>query len=197
MQAKISSGQTKDLTSSARNVKGVQVLSTRVEAKDPKSLREIADRLKDRIRSGIILLGAKGDGKVMLLCAVTPDLTDKYPAQKLIKEVAQYVGGTGEVEPIWLRQAELKSKGYPRLWKKFTNSFKESPKTPEKTASLLALICQEGFFLLFFLLSLLGFLLFLGNFSPAGFHQRPDLSPLVRFPGYFFKISSNRPRAPL
>ncbi|HYB19930.1 MAG TPA: DHHA1 domain-containing protein, partial [Thermodesulfobacteriota bacterium] len=34
-------------------------------------------------------------GKVMLLCAVTPDLQDRYPAQKLVKEVAQYVGGTG------------------------------------------------------------------------------------------------------
>ena len=95
LQAKISSGQTKDLTSSARDVKGIRVLSTLVEARDPKTLREIADRLKDRIRSGIILLGAKGDGKVMLLCAVTPDLTDKYPAQRLVKEVAQYVGGTG------------------------------------------------------------------------------------------------------
>jgi alanyl-tRNA synthetase len=95
LQAKISSGQTKDLTSSARNIKGIQVLSTLVEAKDPKILREIADRLKDRLRSGIILLGAKGDGKVMLLCVVTPDLADKYPAQKLVKEVAKYVGGTG------------------------------------------------------------------------------------------------------
>jgi len=93
--SKISSGQTKDLTASARSIKGIQVLSTLVEAKDPKTLREIADRLKDRMPSGIILLGAKTDGKVMLLCAVTPDLQDRYPAQKLVKEVAQYVGGTG------------------------------------------------------------------------------------------------------
>jgi alanyl-tRNA synthetase len=95
LQAKISSGQTKDLTSSVRNIKGIQVLSTLVEARDPKTLRETADRLKDRLRSGIILLGAKGDGKVMLLCVVTPDLADKFPAQKLVKEVAKYVGGTG------------------------------------------------------------------------------------------------------
>jgi alanyl-tRNA synthetase len=95
LQVRIASGKTKDLISSVREVKGVRVLSTRVETKDPKSLRETADRLKDQIKSGIILLGAQGDGKVMLLCAVTPDLTGKYPAQKLVKEIAQIVGGTG------------------------------------------------------------------------------------------------------
>jgi len=95
LQVKIASGKTKDLISSVREIKGVRVLSTRVETKDPKSLREAADRLKDQIKSGIILLGAEGDGKVMLLCAVTPDLTGKYPAQKLVKEIAQIVGGTG------------------------------------------------------------------------------------------------------
>jgi alanyl-tRNA synthetase len=59
----------------------------------------MADRLKGQIRSGIILLGAAGDGKAMLLCVVTPDLSEKYPAQKLIREVARYVGGTGGGRP--------------------------------------------------------------------------------------------------
>jgi alanyl-tRNA synthetase len=95
LQARIASGKTKDLISSTREVKGIRVLSTQVEAKDPKNLREMADRLKDQIKSGIVLLGAQGDGKVMLLCAVTADLTEKYPAQKLVKEIAQIVGGTG------------------------------------------------------------------------------------------------------
>jgi alanyl-tRNA synthetase len=58
-------------------------------------LREMADRLKDQIRSGIILLGAQGNGKALLLCAVTKDLEDRYPANRLIKEVAKYVEGTG------------------------------------------------------------------------------------------------------
>jgi alanyl-tRNA synthetase len=95
LQAKVSAGQTKELTSSIQRVKGIQVLSTRVEVKDPKALREMADRLKDQIRSGVILLGAYGDGKAMLLCAVTKDLEERYPAHKLVKEVAKYVGGTG------------------------------------------------------------------------------------------------------
>jgi alanyl-tRNA synthetase len=99
LQAKISTGQSQDLIRTARDVKGIRVLSTQVEAKDPKSLRQMADRLKGQIRSGIILLGAMGDGKAMLLCVVTPDLSEKYPAQKLIQEVAQYVGGTGGGRP--------------------------------------------------------------------------------------------------
>ena len=95
LQARISAGQSRELISSTRTVKGIKVLSRHVEVKDPKSLREMADRLKGQIHSGIILLGAQSDGKAMLLCAVTPDLAEKYPAQKLIKEVAKYVGGTG------------------------------------------------------------------------------------------------------
>jgi alanyl-tRNA synthetase len=99
LQAKISTGQSQELIGSTRDVKGIKVLSTQVEAKDPKSLRQMADRLKGQIRSGIILLGAAGDGKAMLLCVVTPDLSEKYPAQKLIREVARYVGGTGGGRP--------------------------------------------------------------------------------------------------
>jgi alanyl-tRNA synthetase len=99
LQAKISTGKAQDLIQAARDVKGIRVLSTQVEAKDPRSLRQMADRLKGQIRSGIILLGAMADGKAMLLCAVTPDLSEKYPAQKLIKEVAAYVGGTGGGRP--------------------------------------------------------------------------------------------------
>jgi alanyl-tRNA synthetase len=95
LQAKIASGQSRDLISSTREIKGIRVLSTQVEAKDPKALRAMADRLKDQIRSGIILLGAQGDGRAMLLCAVTKDLEERYPAHKLIREVAKYVGGTG------------------------------------------------------------------------------------------------------
>ncbi len=111
LQVKMASGKSKDLVSSAREVKGVRILSAQVEAKDPKSLREMADRLKDQIKSGIVLLGAQGDGKVMLLCAVTPDLAGKYPAQKLIKEIAQMVGGTGGGRPDMAQAGGTKTDG--------------------------------------------------------------------------------------
>ncbi len=96
LRAKVSAGRSEELASSIRRIKGIQILSTRVEEiKDPKALREMADRLKGQIRSGIILLGAQGDGKAILLCAVTKDLEEKYPAHKLVRELAKYVGGTG------------------------------------------------------------------------------------------------------
>jgi len=96
LRARLSAGQSQELASSIKRIKGIQILSTRVEEiKDPRALREMADRLKSQIRSGIILLGAQGDGKAILLCAVTKDLEEKYPAHKLVREVAKYVGGTG------------------------------------------------------------------------------------------------------
>ena len=99
LQTKVSGGQILDLIQKAKVVKGIQILSTRVEGKDPKGLREMADRLKDQIRSGIILLGAEGNGKGMLLCAVTPDLTQRYSAQRLIQELAKFVEGSGGGRP--------------------------------------------------------------------------------------------------
>jgi alanyl-tRNA synthetase len=118
LRAKISSGETADLTSSARSIKGIQVLSTLIDARDPKALREIADRLRNRIRSGIILLGAKADGKAMLLCAVTPDLADRYPAARLVKEVAQYVGGTGGGRPDMAQAGGPRAEGLPKALEK-------------------------------------------------------------------------------
>jgi alanyl-tRNA synthetase len=118
LQARISSGQTRDLTSTAKSIKGIQVLSTLIEARDPKALREIADRLRDRIRSGIILLGAKADGKAMLICAVTPDLADQYPAAKLVREVAQYVGGTGGGRSDMAQAGGTRIEGLPEALEK-------------------------------------------------------------------------------
>jgi len=69
----------------------------------------MADRLKDRMRSGVLLLGAEGDGKAMILCAVTQDLIPKYSAQKLIQEIAQFVGGKGGGRP------DLAQAGGPRV----------------------------------------------------------------------------------
>jgi alanyl-tRNA synthetase len=99
LQAKLSGGQIQDLLEAIKTVRGIRVLSTRVVGKDPRGLREMADRLKDRMQSGILLLGAEGDGKAMILCAVTPDLIPKYSAQKLIQEIAKLLGGTGGGRP--------------------------------------------------------------------------------------------------
>jgi len=109
LQTKISGGQVSDLVETAKTVRGIRVLSARVDGKDPKGLREMADRLKDRLQSGILLLGAEADGKAMILCAVTRDLISKYSAQKLIQEIAGLVGGKGGGRP------DMAQAGGPRV----------------------------------------------------------------------------------
>lgn len=111
LKAKISANQSKELIWAAKKVKGIQVLATTVEVKDPKELRELADLLKSQIQSGIILLGAQGNGKVMLLCAVTKDLQEKYPAHLLIKKIATHVGGTGGGRPDLAQAGGTKVEG--------------------------------------------------------------------------------------
>lgn len=91
----ISNFQSDKLIEKTVELKGIRVLTAIVDARDAKSLRELGDKLRDKLRSGIILLGSKMDGKAMLLCLVTGDLTNRYHAGMLIKEIAPLVGGSG------------------------------------------------------------------------------------------------------
>jgi alanyl-tRNA synthetase len=84
-----------DLAAQARPVAGVQVLAARLDGADPKSLREILDRLKDRLGSGVIVLATVTEGKVSLVAGITKDLTDRARAGDLIRIVAERVGGKG------------------------------------------------------------------------------------------------------
>ena len=99
LKGKLASRDSSDLLSQVREIKGVKVLATTVEAPDVKTLRDLGDKLKDKIQSGIILLGSRAEDKAMLLCMVTKDLTDKYNAGKIVKEIAPIVGGNGGGRP--------------------------------------------------------------------------------------------------
>ena len=70
-----------------------------MEADSPKELRESADGIKDKLGSGIILLGAIKEGKVMLTCVVTKDLIDRFNAGDIIKRLSTIVGGKGGGRP--------------------------------------------------------------------------------------------------
>jgi len=82
-----------------RAVKDVQVLSSRVEETDRTHLRNMVDALKAELKSGVVVLGAAGDGKVALVVGVTKDLTSRLHAGKIAQAVAQKVGGTGGGRP--------------------------------------------------------------------------------------------------
>ena len=87
-----------DLVGQAREVNGAKVLVARVEG-DGKALRELADKLRERIGKGVVALGSEQAGKAILLVAVTKDLTAKVRAGDLVKEAARLVGGSGGGKP--------------------------------------------------------------------------------------------------
>ena len=95
LKARLLRKQSEDLINTAREINGVNVISQEVATADPKDLREFGDHLKDKLKSGIIVLGAKADGKVFLLCRITPDLTDRFNAGRIIKDLSVFIGGKG------------------------------------------------------------------------------------------------------
>ncbi len=99
LKGKLAAKDSGDLMGRVRQINGVAVLATIVEASDVKTLRDFGDKLRDRLRSGIILLGSRAEGKAMLLCLVTKDLTDRYHAGKIIQSIAPLVGGSGGGRP--------------------------------------------------------------------------------------------------
>jgi alanyl-tRNA synthetase len=78
-----------------REIKGVRVLAQKVENLDRGALRTLADELKNRIRSGVVILGAPTDGKVSLVVMVSDDLTGRIKASDVIRRIAPLVGGGG------------------------------------------------------------------------------------------------------
>jgi len=99
LQGKLAGGASRDLLAEARQVDGVTVLATRVEGVDDKGLRDMADRLRERIKSGVVVLGAAQGERALLLTAVTKDLTGRYHAGNIIKQLAPLVGGSGGGRP--------------------------------------------------------------------------------------------------
>jgi alanyl-tRNA synthetase len=95
---KLASAQSGDLAAQAEAVGSARILATRV-AGDARALRELADKLRDKLGSGVVALGAEVDGKAVLLVAVTRDLTARLKAGDLVKEGARLVGGAGGGKP--------------------------------------------------------------------------------------------------
>ncbi len=98
-QKQFASNQGDDLVSQVQNVNGVPVLTSVVSGVNGKDLRDIADKLKDKLGTAVIVLAAVSGEKVSLVAGVTKDLTDTYQAGKILNHVAQQVGGKGGGRP--------------------------------------------------------------------------------------------------
>ena len=82
-----------------KDVKGVKVLAHRVDNLERPQMRTLIDQLRDKVGSGVVVLGSANDGKVALIAGVTKDLTSRIQAGKVIGQVAQKVGGKGGGRP--------------------------------------------------------------------------------------------------
>jgi alanyl-tRNA synthetase len=99
MKAKIARADMDSMLSRTREVRGVKVLACTLPATDRASLRNLADELKQKLGSGVIILGTPQDGKVALVVMVTSDICGRIPAGQIIKQIAPLVGGAGGGKP--------------------------------------------------------------------------------------------------
>jgi alanyl-tRNA synthetase len=88
-----------DLVAQARTIKGVKVISAEITGVDRETMRQLVDSLRQRLGSGVVVLGSGEDGKVALLAGVTKDLTSKLHAGKIVQATAKEVGGSGGGRP--------------------------------------------------------------------------------------------------
>ncbi len=92
-----------DIAESAIDLGGVKLIVSQLDGADPKSLPDVLDQLKNKIGSGIIVLGTVSEGKVGLIVGVTKDLTDRFHAGDLVNHIASQVGGKGGGRPDMAR----------------------------------------------------------------------------------------------
>ena len=99
VRMKSASSSTANVGEKIKEVKGVKVLAHRVDNLERAQLRTLVDQLRDKIGSGVVILGSASDGNVALIVGVTKDLTSRVQAGKVIGPVAQKVGGKGGGRP--------------------------------------------------------------------------------------------------
>jgi alanyl-tRNA synthetase len=83
----------------AQEINGVKVVKIKQDGLNPNELRLVADNIKDRLKSGIIVVSSVNDGQAALVCMVTKDLTNRYHAGNIVKNIAQLAGGKGGGKP--------------------------------------------------------------------------------------------------
>jgi alanyl-tRNA synthetase len=88
-----------DLLASAREIEGVKVVAAVIPLDSPKTLREVGDKLRDDMGSGVAVLGGEINSKAALLAIVSKDLTKRIKAGELVNKVASIVGGKGGGRP--------------------------------------------------------------------------------------------------
>jgi alanyl-tRNA synthetase len=102
LEQKLIAGEGNAASSAERvqEVGGIKVITRKFDGVDPKAMREMADRLRQKYSPSVVALGSDlGDGKAALLVAVTSDLTSRFKAGEIVKKIAPVIGGSGGGRP--------------------------------------------------------------------------------------------------
>lgn len=99
LKGQLAGSQSDDLLNQAVNVAGGKLLVATIDGADTAALRDLTDKLKDKLGSAIVVLAGVADGKVALVVGVSKDLSTKVKAGELVNVVAQQVGGKGGGRP--------------------------------------------------------------------------------------------------
>jgi len=99
LKGKLASSQGDELMTQAVDIKGVKLLAAQLQGADAKALRDTLDKLKDKLKSAVIVLAAVDGSKVQLAAGVSADAMGRVKAGELVNFVAQQVGGKGGGKP--------------------------------------------------------------------------------------------------
>jgi len=99
LSADLSTNDLESMLSQAQEVSGVKVVTARIVIDSPKTMREVGDKVREKMGAGIAVLGGDFQGKVSLLAIVSKNLEKRFPAGMIVKEVAALVGGSGGGRP--------------------------------------------------------------------------------------------------
>ncbi|MCD4787245.1 MAG: alanine--tRNA ligase, partial [Desulfobacterales bacterium] len=99
LKTQMASRSTDRIEDDVKSINNIKVLAKKVSVDNPAALRDLADKFKEKIKSGIVVLGCNTGPKVLLITVVTKDLVDRFHAGNIVKQVAAIVGGGGGGRP--------------------------------------------------------------------------------------------------
>ena len=99
LKSQLTAGSMLAAMDDVQTIQGISVLVKKVSADSPTALRDMGDQFKDKIQSGVVVLGSEAAGKVLLIALVTKDLVKRFHAGNIVKEISAIVGGSGGGRP--------------------------------------------------------------------------------------------------
>jgi alanyl-tRNA synthetase len=99
LKSQIAAKSAENIEDDVQSINGINVVAKKVAVESPAALRDLADKFRDKIKSGVVVLGAENAGKALLIAIVTKDLVGQFHAGNIIKAVAAEVGGGGGGRP--------------------------------------------------------------------------------------------------